>query len=204
MKAYFRIWAVLTVIIFMTLLAHHHSGASSYATPIDSKYLNGIDTIVIQVYGAPDSKLLESQFKHKESYPLKIVLETSKEVFSSLGWIKVTKYSDLVARSEKLRPNMLGVYFALSAQQEFIDGKSVTVAALTVSYRRFFSDGSSEEISTLMPVSYPFIASANQTDFSNHLIKGVKFLTHYVPSHLCHANKARNICESKESDYHPW
>lgn len=199
-----KFWLIVVICLSLLIPANQYASAHSYSSPIASKYLNGIDTVVVQIYGGPVYKLLDSQFKHSELYPRKVVFETIKEVFSSESWLKVIQYSELIEQSELLKPNMLGIYVALSAQQEVIDGKPITVAAVSVSFKHFLANGTPEEISTLVPVTFPFIVENDQRLFSEKLKKGVKFLTHYIPSNLCFANRPRSTCKGKESDYNPW
>lgn len=196
-------WLILGLTIFGSFFGlNQYAAASSYASPIDSKPLKGIDTIVVQVWGAPVSKLLETQYKDHELYPSKVIFQTIKEVFASEDWLKVIQYSDLVEKNELLKPHMLGIWVALSAQQENLDGKPVTVAAVSLSFKYFLADGTLQEVSTLMPVTFPFIADNDPKSFAEKIKKGVRFLIHYMPSQLCYSNRDSNSC--KEADYRTW
>ena len=190
--------------VFMLTLLPHNTNAESYASPIDIKYFKGIDTIVVQLQSGPDYKLLDEKFKNQEFELRKAVLEAVKEVFSSESWLKVIQYSDVVERMELLKPSMLGINIALSAQQETIDGKPVKVAAVSVSFKHFLPNGTPEEISTLVPATFPFIVDSDQQAFAEKLQKGVKFLTHYIPANICYANKPRHDCSVTASSYNPW
>lgn len=88
--------------------------------------------------------------------------------------------------NDLLKPNVLQMSFVISARQENIDGKAVTVAALSVTLRRQKAEADILEISG--DATYPFVVT-NKNELATRMTEGVKFLTSFLPSYLVCANK---------------
>ena len=154
-------------------------------------YLKGVDTVIVDESVVPEHILLPQHVPTPEeiknpSPPL--ILRLVRDIFSQQPWISVKQARD-VPLKEQYKSNVICLNYAVSAQQETINGQPVKVGSLALQILKYHPDGTRTAIAALPPATYPFLVPDSESGFNKKIAEGVHYMTDYLPSHFVCANK---------------
>ncbi len=183
---------VIALNLILGLLSCPRVASASSSPLIDLRALKGVDTIVVaDNFGPGAAKLLNVD--HLKTRP--IVLNVLQGVFSDANshlWVKDSWLSIKPALHMDIhdlqKPDVLLMSFVISAREEHVDGKAVTVGALSLTLTRSDPEGS-KALEIAGDATYPFLVPSNPDELEKPITDGVKFLTSFLPSYLVCANK---------------
>jgi hypothetical protein len=178
------------ILIALLFCAKQDNVAVASTMPIfDLTTLKGIDTVVVVRSVAPEHTLLPEHVPtaNETKEPPGLFLPLIKELFAKQPWITV-KSAQGLSSTDISRSNVLLLDYAVTAQQEQLNGSAVTIASLALQIRRFDNEGRPTAI-PLLPVTYPFVVPQTEDAFYLRLGSGVRYLTSYIPGYISCANK---------------
>lgn len=161
-----------------------------YTSIISPTILKGVDTIVVaDLYGPGTTKLIDVNRIDTKSFLTnavrKIFSEANERLPASDSWIAIKSYPNEIADPQQA--NILSLNFVLSARQEHVGGRLVTVGALELNFLRTLP-GQPSTVDT-QPASYPFIVPSDPALLEARIEDGVRLLASYLPSYMVCANK---------------
>ena len=159
-------------------------------TPIDPTHLKGIDTAIVQLSSGPVPALLR-EMGVKSALPEDTVLQSVKSLFHDQSWVSVQSAYQY-SQNDAGKTHVLGIFFTLSARHDIVDGKQVTVAALSVNLRYNLPEGGAANIYTRNNDTFPFVLNDDQNALRAKLSEGIRFLIGSLPSYMYCVNKAPN------------
>lgn len=187
-----RTLIVALTIGFCSISMVNHAAAKSTLPLFDLANLKGVDTVIVGGSIVPEHRLLPEhsysltpeEVKNPPPSPIFLVV---KDIFSKQRWISVKMARD-VSIEERSKPNTLYLSYAVSAQQEVLDGKAIKVGSLALQLRKYGPGGAKSAI-PILPATYPFLIPDTEDEFNKRVAAGVRYLTSYLPSYFVCANK---------------
>jgi hypothetical protein len=165
---------------------------------MDTSLLKGVDTLLVRSGDAPGYQFLNFD----KSFPTDAILcDAAKKAFSSVEGVSIRCVGE-VTDSDVLKPNVLVLWFKVSARQDLLGGDKVTVGAISMGLYRVLNDDETQRIFTNSE-AFPFIIPYSRDAYNTYLADGVRALTAELPDAFALAN-GKPLPPANEAASAPW
>lgn len=183
------------ILMLVGLLGHALSSslasAESSSSPIEHKFLDNIDTvIVIDTFGPNASELLGADHRQTTLW----ITNAVKATFASQPSVSIKPFvENYRIASEVNSPNAIILSVTLSARSDVLDNRSITVGAISIQLRQSAYYKPQVNFSPFSVV-YPFVVPANKEALEHTLSDGVSHLIRFLPRAFCEAGPNKTSC----------
>ncbi|TAL34901.1 MAG: hypothetical protein EPN97_07930 [Alphaproteobacteria bacterium] len=190
---------IVSVTALLMMVHVSITSATMSDPPLERKYFEGIDTIVILNKFGPHVGYVLGQDIFQSHY---WIYNAFRSMFSSEPWVSISVESGPkdIPHGERNKKSAIRLIFTLSAREEMVRGKPIKTAALSVQFRQSDFYGDPVNFSPT-PVTYPFIVPETKEELKTKVEDGVRYLTEYLPAYFCHRDDPNAPC--KPVGYYP-
>jgi hypothetical protein len=157
---------------------------------MNPKFFKGVDTLIVsEIFGTEANKVLN--LTHIDTGP--VILEEVQKIFADadqhlpVSWVAIkplTQSHQMMEIKDLEQPNVMQLFFVLSARQEKINGQIIKVADLRMSLgKRSTRQNGGDD------TSYPFVVPDSKEELQERIRDGVFYLTSKLPNYFACGNK---------------